>query len=40
MVDITWCRLDRLGRFLRRLYGLGDVEYFWEPVPDCWSAPG
>jgi hypothetical protein len=20
-----------------RLTGLGDEEYLWEPVPDCWS---
>ena len=22
----------------RRLEGLEDAEYFWEPVPDCWSV--
>lgn len=28
-------------RFLGRLEGLGDEEYFWEPVPDGWSVrPG
>jgi hypothetical protein len=26
------------GRFLGRLDGLGDEEYLWEPVPDCWSV--
>lgn len=26
------------GRFLSRLGGLGDEEYFWEPVKDCWSV--
>lgn len=25
-------------RFLGRLDGLGDDEYFWEPVPNCWSV--
>lgn len=25
-------------RTLRRPSGLGDVEYFWEPVPGCWSV--
>ena len=30
--DYVW------GRFLGHLEGLGDVEYFWEPVPDCWSV--
>jgi hypothetical protein len=24
-------------RFLARLQGLGDDEYFWEPVEGCWS---
>jgi hypothetical protein len=26
------------GRLLDRLAGLGDGEYFWEPVPGCWSV--
>jgi hypothetical protein len=30
--DYVW------GRFLGRLEGLGDAEYFWEPVPGCWSV--
>ncbi|GII31179.1 DinB family protein [Planotetraspora mira] len=30
--DFVW------GRFLDRLDGLSDDEYFWEPVPDCWSV--
>ncbi|MEU0071108.1 DinB family protein [Streptomyces sp. NPDC006332] len=41
-------RTDRLGLLLgqfddardtarARLAGLGDEEYLWEPVPDCWS---
>jgi hypothetical protein len=25
-------------RFLRRLDGLSNPEYFWEPVPGCWSV--
>lgn len=25
-------------RLLRRLRGLGDDEYFWEPVPGCWNV--
>jgi hypothetical protein len=29
--DYTWARL------LDRLAGLGDEEYFWEPVRGCWS---
>ena len=31
--------LDRAWHQLRaRLEGLTDVEYLWEPVPDCWSV--
>ncbi len=30
--DYVWVR------FLGRLEGLGDAEYFWEPVPGCWSV--
>ncbi len=26
------------GRLLGRLAGLTDSEYFWEPVPGCWSV--
>lgn len=26
------------GQLRPRLDGLGDEEYFWEPVPDCWSV--
>jgi len=26
-----------LDRLVTRLGGLGDAEYFWEPVPNCWS---
>ena len=31
-LDYAW---DRVGL---RLEGLSDVEYLWEPVPDCWSV--
>ena len=24
--------------FRRRLDGLTDEEFFWEPVPDCWTV--
>ncbi|MDQ6671994.1 MAG: DinB family protein, partial [Chloroflexota bacterium] len=44
-MDIDWNHqlLDQLDwhwrRQLRpRLEGLGDDEYFWEPVPGCWSV--
>lgn len=30
--DYTW------DRFRQRLAGLSDDEYFWEPVPGCWSV--
>ena len=30
--DYVWVR------FLGRLEGLSDAEYFWEPVPGCWSV--
>ncbi|HEY8601863.1 MAG TPA: hypothetical protein VIL85_25780, partial [Thermomicrobiales bacterium] len=26
-----------LDRLVTRLAGFGDEEYFWEPVPGCWS---
>jgi len=29
---------DALNRLVARLDGLSDAEYFWEPVPDCWSV--
>jgi hypothetical protein len=25
-------------RFRQRLAGLSDDEYFWEPLPGCWSV--
>lgn len=47
-MEIEGVRTDRLGLLLDqfdqarekaqvRLKGLGDEEYLWEPVPDCWS---
>lgn len=27
-----------LDRLVNRLDGLTDAEYFWEPVPNCWSV--
>jgi hypothetical protein len=47
-VETEGVRTDRLGLLLEqfdqaremaqvRLTGLGDEEYLWEPVPDCWS---
>lgn len=43
-MGISW-RAELLGQLdfyrdhhlMPRLRGLGDAEYFWEPVPDCWS---
>ena len=44
-MDINWNQqlLDQLDWHWRnqlraRLDGLSDVEYFWEPVPGCWSV--
>jgi DinB superfamily len=44
-MDIDWNRelVDQLDWHWRnqlraRLDGLGDAEYFWEPVADCWSV--
>ena len=41
----TWTSMlvDQLDFYLAahllpRLEGLTDEEYFWEPVPDCWSV--
>jgi hypothetical protein len=43
-MDIDWAAqlYDQLEwhwqhQFRPRLDGLTDAEYFWEPVPDCWS---
>jgi hypothetical protein len=44
-MDIDWNQqlLDQLDWHMRnqlraRLNGLSDAEYFWEPVPGCWSV--
>lgn len=42
MDTVTGLLLDQLDFYLQahlfpRLAGLGDEEFFWEPVPDCWS---
>src|SRR5215813_6958826 len=43
-MDIDWCAevVDQLEahwqqRLRPRLDGLTDEEYFWQPVPDCWT---
>jgi hypothetical protein len=45
MKDMTWNPLLReqldwhwTHQLRKRLHGLTDDEYFWEPVPDCWSV--
>ncbi len=47
MVDTTSTGLTSLlldtydyvwGRLVRRLEGLTDAEYLWEPVPGCWTV--
>lgn len=43
MDTVTGLLLDQLDFYLRahlfpRLEGLDDEEYFWQPVPDCWSV--
>ena len=42
-LDLTHLLLDQIerhwhGQLRPRLDGLTDEEYFWEPVPDCWSV--
>lgn len=44
-MDFSWNRvlLDQLDfawehQFMPRMAGLGDDEYFWEPVDGCWSV--
>jgi hypothetical protein len=44
-MDVDWNRelVDQLdwhwqNQLRKRLDGLTDAEYFWEPVPDCWSV--
>ena len=29
---------DMAAQLVTRLGGLGEAEYLWEPVPDCWSV--
>ncbi|MFC9694215.1 DinB family protein [Kribbella sp. NPDC056951] len=43
-MDVDWCDevVDQLeshwqGQLRPRLDGLTDDEYFWEPVPNCWT---
>jgi DinB superfamily len=38
-VELLAAQMDEVyGRLRGRLEGLGDDEYFWEPVPGCWSV--
>jgi DinB superfamily len=38
-VGLLLAQMDEVyGRLWRRLEGLGDDEYLWEPVPGCWSV--
>jgi hypothetical protein len=38
-VELLLAQMDEVyGRLWRRLEGLGDDEYLWEPVPGCWSV--
>lgn len=44
-MDVDWCEevVDQLDAHWRlrlrpRLDGLTDDEYFWQPVPDCWTV--
>ena len=44
MADLTTQLADQLdwhwrGQLRPRLDGLTDDEYFWQPVPDCWTDP-
>lgn len=43
MADLTTQLADQLdwhwrGQLRPRLDGLSDEEYFWQPVPDCWTV--
>jgi DinB superfamily len=43
MTDLTTQLADQLdwhwrGQLRPRLDGLSDDEYFWQPVPDCWTV--
>src|SRR5918999_15399 len=38
-VALLLAEMDEVyGRLRRRLEGLGDDEYRWEPVPGCWTV--
>ena len=38
-VELLLAQTDEVyERLRRRLAGLSDDEYFWEPVPDCWTV--
>src|SRR4029453_14098156 len=38
-VGLLLAQMDEVsGRLRGRLEGLGDEEYFWEPVPGCWTV--
>jgi len=37
-VELLAAQMDEVwGRFRNRLEGLGDDEFLWEPVPNCWT---
>jgi hypothetical protein len=37
--DLLAVQMDEVYARLRgRLEGLGEEEYFWEPVPGCWTV--
>jgi hypothetical protein len=38
-VELLLAQMDEVyGRLAARLEGLTDAEYFWEPVPGCWTV--
>jgi hypothetical protein len=38
-VELLLAQMDEVYERLRaRLEGLTDAEYFWEPVPGCWTV--
>jgi hypothetical protein len=38
-VDLLLDQLDEVyDRLRRRVADLTEVEYFWEPVPECWTV--
>ena len=37
--QLLLAQMDQVyGRLRQRLEGLSDDEYFWEPVPGCWTV--